>query len=222
MSKNAPQRTPTSPPRRDPGAAHRPPLPSGRKIRTTCTMRPVLKKATSVVRGAYSGHSDRGARNPQGSSGSVSAFIGCPRKGLPFVRHPICHDTHQGIRMHAHTRRRRQWVNRISRIIPALHKLGIRTGRAQSLTTTGRRSGRPRTQPIGVVSLFGNRYIFQAYPRAAWVANARANPRAILADGRRRSRIILVEVDVEQRRHLLLAQLTNEPDIGNLLSAAAW
>jgi hypothetical protein len=50
------------------------------------------------------------------------------------------------------------------------------------------------------------------------VANARANPHAILADGRRRTRITLVEVDVEQRRHhLLLAQLTNEPDIGNLL-----
>jgi hypothetical protein len=61
--------------------------------------------------------------------------------------------------MHAHTRRRRRWVNRISRIIPALHKLGIRTGRAQRLTTTGRSSGRPRTQPIGVVSLFGDRYI---------------------------------------------------------------
>ena len=113
--------------------------------------------------------------------------------------------------------RRRRWVNRFSRVFGVLHTIGIRTGRAHVLTTLGRRTGQPRSAPVGVVLIRGRRYIFQAYPRAAWVANARAAPTATLANGRHRTTVRLEEVSVEERRPLLLEQVRKEPEIGNLL-----
>lgn len=112
---------------------------------------------------------------------------------------------------------RRRWVNRLSRIVGVLHRLGIRTGRAYVLTTVGRRSGEPRSAPVGVVGLGGRRYIFQAYPRSSWVANVRADPTATLASGRRSAHVRLLEVPVAERRDLLLAQLRKEPGTGKLL-----
>ena len=70
---------------------------------------------------------------------------------------------------------------------------------------------------MGVVPVDGQRYIFQAYPRAAWVANARVTPTATLTSGRRSSPIALVEVPVEERRLLLLRQLRAVPGTGTLL-----
>lgn len=113
--------------------------------------------------------------------------------------------------------RRRRWVNRFSRIFHLLQRIGVRTGRAQILTTTVRKTGQPRSQPVGVVPIDGHDYIFQAYPRAAWVANARANPTATLASGRRTRQVTLVEQPVERRRELLLKQLTLDSDVGNQL-----
>ena len=112
--------------------------------------------------------------------------------------------------------RRRGLVNRFSKIFLVLHRVGLRTGRAQVLTTTGRKSGEPRRQPVGVVPMDGERYIFQAYPRAAWVANARSDPAATLSHGRRTETVRLEEVPVERRRELLRRQLTAEPDTASL------
>ncbi|RLV49491.1 DUF385 domain-containing protein [Nocardioides mangrovicus] len=112
---------------------------------------------------------------------------------------------------------RRRWVNRLSRIFHVLQRVGVRTGRAQILTTTGRKSGQAQSQPVGVVPIDGKEYIFQAYPRAAWVANARQTPAASLASGRRVREVVLVEQPVETRRQLLLHQLRTEPDTAKLL-----
>ncbi|MDT8911988.1 nitroreductase/quinone reductase family protein [Amycolatopsis sp. PS_44_ISF1] len=116
--------------------------------------------------------------------------------------------------------RRRRWVTAVSQVLPVLAKLGITTGRAQVLTTTGRRSGQPRTAMVGVVPIGGQRYIFQAYPRSAWVANVRADPHATLTRGRRSSAVLLIEVPVGPRRGLLLRQLRNDPGTGRLLVAS--
>lgn len=113
--------------------------------------------------------------------------------------------------------RRRRWVNRGSKVFHLLQRLGVRTGRAQILTTTGRKSGRPRSQPIGVVAIDGAHFIFQAYPNAAWVANARANPSATLASGKRVRAVELREMPLEQSRELLRCQLHGEPEIGKQL-----
>jgi len=98
-------------------------------------------------------------------------------------------------------------VNRINKVITGLQRLGIAFGPMQLLTVTGRRSGQPRTFPIAVLPLAGDRYIVQAFPNAAWVANARAAARAAdtvtLTRGRRSSTARLTEVPVDERRPLL-------------------
>jgi deazaflavin-dependent oxidoreductase (nitroreductase family) len=86
----------------------------------------------------------------------------------------------------------------------------------QLLTVAGRRTGVPRTFPIAVLPIEGNRYIVQAYPKAAWVANVRAAGSVTLTRGRRSATARLVELPVEQRRPILrkLVQ-TSPPSVGN-------
>lgn len=116
---------------------------------------------------------------------------------------------------------RRRLVNRVSRGVGLLHRLGVSTGRAQVLTTTGRRSGERRAASVGVVPMDGRRYVFQAYPRSAWVANVRADPTATLSDGRGPAEAVrLVEMPVAEGRELLRRQLTAEPAIGRQLVAS--
>jgi deazaflavin-dependent oxidoreductase (nitroreductase family) len=109
----------------------------------------------------------------------------------------------------------RRTVNRINKVITGLQRMGIAFGPMQLLTVTGRRSGQPRTFPIAVLPLAGGRYIVQAFPKAAWVANARAAARAgdvvTLTRGRRTSRVRLVEVPVEERGPLLREVVETQP-----------
>jgi deazaflavin-dependent oxidoreductase (nitroreductase family) len=101
----------------------------------------------------------------------------------------------------------RRTVNRINKVITGLQRIGIAFGPMHLLTVTGRRSGQPRTFPIAVLPLTGGRYIVQAFPKAAWVANARAAAQTAdvvtLTRGRRSFAVRLVEVPIEQRGSLL-------------------
>lgn len=105
----------------------------------------------------------------------------------------------------------RRMVNTINKIIVGLQRRGIAFGPMELLTVTGRRSGQPRTFPIAVNELDGGRYIFQAFPKAAWVANARAADTVELTRGRRHIKARLVEVPVEERRPLLRQLVQTSP-----------
>jgi deazaflavin-dependent oxidoreductase (nitroreductase family) len=105
----------------------------------------------------------------------------------------------------------RRMVNRINKIITGLQRIGIAFGPMQLLTVPGRRTGQSRTFPIAVIPLAGGRYIMQAFPNAAWVANARAADTVRLTRGRRSSTVRLVEVPVEQRRPLLREVVETQP-----------
>ena len=105
----------------------------------------------------------------------------------------------------------RRTVNRINKVIAGLQRIGIAFGPMELLTVTGRRTGRPRTFPIAVLPLAGDRYIVQAFPNAAWVANARAADTVTLTRGRRSSVARLVEVPVEARRQLLREVVETQP-----------
>lgn len=114
--------------------------------------------------------------------------------------------------------RYRRRVNRFNRLVLALQRAGVGLGRVQILTTIGQRTGQPRSIPVGVVLIDGQRYLIQAYPNAAWVANARKTPTATLAHGRRSTNIRLVEMPVEERRLLLARHLQGSPPrVGKLL-----
>jgi deazaflavin-dependent oxidoreductase (nitroreductase family) len=110
----------------------------------------------------------------------------------------------------------RRMVNAGNKLVVGLQRLGIAFGPMQLLTVAGRRTGVPRTFPIAVLPIEGNRYIVQAYPKAAWVANVRAAGSVTLTRGRRSATARLVELPVEQRRPILhkLVQ-TSPPSVGN-------
>lgn len=108
-------------------------------------------------------------------------------------------------------RRYRRFTNRINKLITGLQRLGIVFGPMELLTVTGRRTGQPRTFPIAVLPLTGGHYIVQAFPNAAWVANARAADTVTLTRGRRSSTVRLIEVPVEERRPLLREIVTTSP-----------
>ena len=116
--------------------------------------------------------------------------------------------------MEKHRRR----VNTFNKVVVGLQRMGIVFGPMQMLTVAGRKSGQPRTFPIAVVSVGGDRYIFQAFPKAAWVANARAADTVTLTRGRRAKTARLVEVPVEERRPVLRELVEQSPaSVGNRL-----
>ncbi|MEU8633282.1 nitroreductase/quinone reductase family protein [Amycolatopsis sp. NPDC048633] len=105
----------------------------------------------------------------------------------------------------------RRMVNAGNKLVVGLQRMGVAFGPMQLLTVPGRRTGVPRTFPIAVIPIGGDRYIFQAYPKAAWVANARAAAEVTLTRGRRTSPARLMEVPVEERRPLLRELVANSP-----------
>ncbi|MTD53141.1 nitroreductase family deazaflavin-dependent oxidoreductase [Amycolatopsis pithecellobii] len=102
-------------------------------------------------------------------------------------------------------------VNAINKVIVGLHRVGIAFGPMQPLTVKGRRTGRMLTFPIAVNKLHTGRYIFQAFPKASWVANARAADTVTLTRGRRAATARLTEVPVDQRGPLLRELVADSP-----------
>jgi deazaflavin-dependent oxidoreductase (nitroreductase family) len=89
----------------------------------------------------------------------------------------------------------------------AVLRRGLKIGSQHLLTVAGRRTGRPRSTPISVVTHDGQRYIVAAFADAAWVGNVRAAGEATLARGREDQRVLLTEVPVEEREPILRAFL---------------
>lgn len=98
---------------------------------------------------------------------------------------------------------RRRLLTAANAMIVRLQRIGVVLGPMQVLTVTGRRTGRPRTVPVAVVTLSGSSYVFQAHPGAAWVANVRASGAGVLSRGRRSGQVRLVELPVAERRPVL-------------------
>lgn len=107
--------------------------------------------------------------------------------------------------------RYRRVTNTINKVIIGLQRRGIAFGPMQLLTVKGRRTGQPRTFPIAVNVLGGGRYIFQAFPKAAWVANARDADTVTLTRGRSSATARLVEVPVQERGSLLRELVRTSP-----------
>lgn len=105
----------------------------------------------------------------------------------------------------------RSRTNSFNKIVVRLQRAGIAFGPMQLLTVKGRRSGRDLTFPIAVNKLRSGRYIFQAFPKASWVVNARAADTVTLTRGRRASTARLTEVPVDERGPLLRELVTGSP-----------
>lgn len=79
-----------------------------------------------------------------------------------------------------------------NRIVMWVNRTGM--GRAQTLTTTGRRSGSPRSVPVSPMRLDGTEYLVAPYGEVSWVLNARANPDITMSKGSQVRRCQLVEI----------------------------
>jgi len=97
------------------------------------------------------------------------------------------------------------WLKLFNPVIIALQRLGVVVGTMRLLTVPGRTSGKLRTTPVSPLTVEGKRYIVAGLEGADWVKNVRAAGWAILARGRKRERVGLVELPPEERAPILLA-----------------
>ena len=95
------------------------------------------------------------------------------------------------------------WLPLANRLIIFLNRWGLAMGSQFILTVTGRETGSPRSMPVSIVRVDGERYIVSTGSRTQWVKNARRTGRATLQRGRRVEHVCLVELPVEQRGAVL-------------------
>lgn len=94
----------------------------------------------------------------------------------------------------------------------ALARAGL-VPRSYLLTTRGRKTGRPRTNPVVPVDHQGRRWLVAPYGPVSWVHNARAAGRVTLTRGRDTREYAIREVDPEEagpvlRQYVLIATAT--------------
>jgi deazaflavin-dependent oxidoreductase (nitroreductase family) len=85
---------------------------------------------------------------------------------------------------------RGRWLTVENRMMSALTRLGVVPG-TYLLTTTGRKSGLPRSNPVTLVKYKGARWLVAPYGDVPWVLNARASGEVSLSRGRRSRRFVI-------------------------------
>jgi len=101
-----------------------------------------------------------------------------------------------------------RWI--VSLNIAAL-RLGLKIGSQHLLSIPGRRSGRLRSTPVSIVTIGGQRFVVAAFSDVDWVKNARAAGEGILARGRARRRVRILEIPLEERPAVLVEFLRQVP-----------
>ena len=83
----------------------------------------------------------------------------------------------------------------VNALMKPLIRLGVGGRSAYLLTTTGRKTGQPRTTPVILVEHDGQRWLVSPYGTVAWVHNVRAHPEVTLRHGRRDETLHAEEID---------------------------
>jgi hypothetical protein len=105
-------------------------------------------------------------------------------------------------------------LRRANKIIVFMQKkLGLAIGPMQVLGVRGRKTGVLRETPVAVITLNSQRYVFQAYPKASWVVNARAAETAALRRGRRAETVKLIELPTAERVEILHHLVNSDPRV---------
>ena len=92
----------------------------------------------------------------------------------------------------------------------------IALGMIALLTVRGRKSGQPRTTPVGIVELNGKRYLIATFGVVNWVRNLRAMGEATLTYERRSETITVVELPPETAAPILKECLVSRSSIARL------
>lgn len=96
------------------------------------------------------------------------------------------------------------WLKPANRVIMALNRLGLALGTQHVLSIPGRKTGKLRSTPVSLLTVNGRRYI-ATVGETHWVKNARAAGWGFLSRGRKKERVALVELPVEERAPILRA-----------------
>lgn len=97
------------------------------------------------------------------------------------------------------------WLPLANRFVMWLQRRGVKTGTIHVLTVPGRTSGRPRSTPVSILSVDGDRYIIAGLDAADWVRNARVAGFGVLAYGPNSEDIRLTELEETERAPILRA-----------------
>lgn len=99
-----------------------------------------------------------------------------------------------------------RWLKPMNKVFLALRRTGLGMKELPVLTVPGRKSGKPRSTPLSVLELDGQRYLLEGFPGADWARNVRAaGGRATLSVGKRREDVRLVELDPQEALPVLRA-----------------
>jgi hypothetical protein len=95
-----------------------------------------------------------------------------------------------------------RWLKVANRLIIALNPLGIGFGTWYILSIPGRKTGKMRSTPVSVLHVNSQRYVVTGF-ETQWVKNARKVGMGMLARGRKKEQVVLVELPVEERPPIL-------------------
>ena len=96
-------------------------------------------------------------------------------------------------------------------LIAPLARLGLAGRRTHVLTVPGRKTGRPRSTPVQLLFLEGERWLVAPYGVGDWVKNARAAGAVELTRARRTERVRVEEVGAEEAAPVLREYLRRTP-----------
>jgi deazaflavin-dependent oxidoreductase (nitroreductase family) len=101
------------------------------------------------------------------------------------------------------------WFDRkvFNPLVAAFTRLGLSVWGSRVLEVRGRKSGEPRRTPVNVLTLGRERYLVAPRGHTQWVRNLRASGEGELLLGRRRERIVAVEVPDAEKEPILRAYL---------------
>jgi hypothetical protein len=97
------------------------------------------------------------------------------------------------------------WLKIANPIFMTLIRLGVPVGTQHVLTVRGRRSGKPYSTPVSLVTVNGRRYIC-TFPWTGWARNARVVQHGELVRGRTREQVMLNEVTAVDERAPILRE----------------
>jgi deazaflavin-dependent oxidoreductase (nitroreductase family) len=95
----------------------------------------------------------------------------------------------------------------VMRLVRWMTRHGVSLFGSRVLTVAGRTSGTPRSVPVNLMPLDGERYLVAPRGVTQWVRNVRAAQVAELRVGRRVETVRLLEVPVDQRAPVLRVYL---------------
>ena len=113
-----------------------------------------------------------------------------------------------------------RWLKPMNRVLMAVQRLGLGMKDLPVLTVPGRRSGAPRSTPLSVLDLDGERYLLEGFPGADWARNARAAGTGTLSVGKAREHVRLVELDPQDAVPILRAWPVRLPDGAKIMRDA--